>query len=156
MLFLHLADVSTPCKPFKMCHDWTTRVLVELFAQVLGCFLKCGCLWICGLTFIGHPLFSLATLTTIFCCMRVAPVTRFAHPSSSRLCKVLGIPLTIPFTKIATTTPHCGTVMPTQPSVSSNVSIEKAIPPPLYSKMFRCASYGYTPKRKTLCAVITK
>merc|ERR1712125_238693 len=33
MLFLHLADVSNPTKPFKICKDWAWRVLDEFFAQ---------------------------------------------------------------------------------------------------------------------------
>jgi cAMP-specific phosphodiesterase 4 len=32
-LFLHLADVSNPLKPFKMCRLWAGRVLDEFFAQ---------------------------------------------------------------------------------------------------------------------------
>jgi cAMP-specific phosphodiesterase 4 len=32
-LFLHLADVSNPCKPFKMCQKWAWRILDEFFAQ---------------------------------------------------------------------------------------------------------------------------
>merc|ERR1719433_1703982 len=33
MLFLHLADVSNPLKPFKICKLWAWRVLDEFFAQ---------------------------------------------------------------------------------------------------------------------------
>ena len=32
-LFLHLADVSNPLKPFKLCHAWAMRVLEEFFLQ---------------------------------------------------------------------------------------------------------------------------
>jgi len=32
-LFLHLADVSNPLKPFKLCHLWAWRVLEEFFVQ---------------------------------------------------------------------------------------------------------------------------
>jgi len=32
-LFLHLADVSNPLKPFKICRLWAVRVLEEFFAQ---------------------------------------------------------------------------------------------------------------------------
>merc|ERR1712032_1177376 len=32
-LFLHLADVSNPLKPFKICRLWAVRVLDEFFAQ---------------------------------------------------------------------------------------------------------------------------
>merc|ERR1712048_1549699 len=32
-LFLHLADVSNPLKPFKMCQAWAWRILDEFFAQ---------------------------------------------------------------------------------------------------------------------------
>lgn len=32
-LFLHLADVSNPMKPFKICYTWSLRVLEEFFAQ---------------------------------------------------------------------------------------------------------------------------
>merc|ERR1719221_178203 len=32
-LFLHLADVSNPLKPFPVCHSWAMRVLDEFFAQ---------------------------------------------------------------------------------------------------------------------------
>merc|ERR1711972_955977 len=33
MLFLHLADISNPMKPFDICRAWSTRVLDEFFAQ---------------------------------------------------------------------------------------------------------------------------
>mmetsp|Transcript_39876 Transcript_39876/g.105780 ORF Transcript_39876/g.105780 Transcript_39876/m.105780 type:complete len:853 (-) Transcript_39876:108-2666(-) len=32
-VFLHLADVSNPLKPFKICHAWAWRVLEEFFQQ---------------------------------------------------------------------------------------------------------------------------
>jgi hypothetical protein len=32
-LFLHLADVSNPLKPFKLCRAWAGRVLEEFFVQ---------------------------------------------------------------------------------------------------------------------------
>jgi len=32
-LFLHLADVSNPLKPWRVCHSWAWRVLDEFFAQ---------------------------------------------------------------------------------------------------------------------------
>jgi len=32
-LFLHLADVSNPLKPFKICRAWAWRVLEEFFSQ---------------------------------------------------------------------------------------------------------------------------
>jgi len=32
-LFLHLADVSNPLKPFHICKPWAMRVLDEFFAQ---------------------------------------------------------------------------------------------------------------------------
>eukprot|EP00931_Biecheleriopsis_adriatica_P076953 TRINITY_DN5060_c0_g1_i3.p1 TRINITY_DN5060_c0_g1~~TRINITY_DN5060_c0_g1_i3.p1 ORF type:complete len:800 (+),score=130.72 TRINITY_DN5060_c0_g1_i3:82-2481(+) len=32
-LFLHLADVSNPLKPFDICHPWALRVLEEFFMQ---------------------------------------------------------------------------------------------------------------------------
>lgn len=32
-LFLHLADVSNPLRPFKVCHAWAMRVLDEFFDQ---------------------------------------------------------------------------------------------------------------------------
>merc|ERR1712050_325898 len=32
-LFLHLADVSNPLKPFKTCHTWAQRVLDKFFDQ---------------------------------------------------------------------------------------------------------------------------
>merc|ERR1712039_962892 len=32
-LFLHLADVSNPLKPFHICKAWAWRVLDEFFAQ---------------------------------------------------------------------------------------------------------------------------
>ena len=32
-LFLHVADVSNPFKPFKVCRIWTWQVLEEFFLQ---------------------------------------------------------------------------------------------------------------------------
>merc|ERR1712176_213363 len=32
-LFLHVADVSNPLKPFSICRPWAWRVLDEFFAQ---------------------------------------------------------------------------------------------------------------------------
>eukprot|EP00397_Hematodinium_sp_SG-2012_P000395 GEMP01000395.1.p1 GENE.GEMP01000395.1~~GEMP01000395.1.p1 ORF type:complete len:2128 (+),score=348.42 GEMP01000395.1:152-6535(+) len=32
-LFLHSADVSNPCKPWDICHEWSIKVLEELFNQ---------------------------------------------------------------------------------------------------------------------------
>merc|ERR1712232_837180 len=32
-LFLHLADVSNPLKPWSICKEWAGRVLDEFFAQ---------------------------------------------------------------------------------------------------------------------------
>jgi len=32
-MYLHTADISNPCKPWKVCHAWALRVLEEFFVQ---------------------------------------------------------------------------------------------------------------------------